>query len=92
VLDSIGFIDSSWIGRGGYFHSEKMHVVEKFRREGDAIFYDVVVEDPDVFAEPLVMPTRIMRRNAGAGAGLIRERGNCETTFETEAAATQIRH
>jgi hypothetical protein len=25
-------------------------------------------------------------------AGLIRERGNCETSFETEAAATQIRH
>jgi hypothetical protein len=33
-----------------------------------------------------------MRRNTAANAGLIRERGNCETTFETEAAATQIRH
>ena len=92
VLDSIGFIDTTWIGRGGYFHSEKMHVIEKFRREGDAIFYDVTVEDPEVLVEPLVMPTRIMRRNAQANAGLIRERGNCETLFETEAAATQIRH
>jgi hypothetical protein len=92
VLDSIGFIDTTWIGRGGYFHSEKMHVVEKFRREGDAIFYDVTVEDPEVFVEPLVIPTRIMRRNTGANAGLVRERGNCETLFETEAAATQIRH
>ena len=92
VLDSIGFIDTTWIGRGGYFHSEKMRVVEKFRREGDAIFYDVTVEDPGVLVEPLVIPTRIMRRNATANAGLIRERGNCETTFETEAAATQIRH
>jgi hypothetical protein len=36
VLDSIGFIDTTWIGRGGYFHSEKMHVIEKFTREGDA--------------------------------------------------------
>ena len=69
-----------------------MHVVEKFRREGDAVFYDVTLEDPEVLAEPLVFPTRIMRRNAGAAAGLIRERGNCETTFETEAAASQIRH
>ncbi|HET9362120.1 MAG TPA: hypothetical protein VFO58_20350 [Vicinamibacterales bacterium] len=92
VVDSIGFIDTTWIGRGGYFHSEKMHVVEKFRREGDAIFYDVTVEDPEVLVEPLVIPTRIMRRNTTANAGLIRERGNCETTFETEAAATQIRH
>jgi hypothetical protein len=92
VVDSIGFIDTTWIGRGGYFNSEKMHVVEKFRREGDAIFYDVTVEDPEVLVEPLVIPTRIMRRNTAANAGLVRERGNCETTFETEAAATQIRH
>jgi hypothetical protein len=69
-----------------------MHVVERFKREGDAINYDVTVEDPEVLAEPLVYPTRVIRRNDGANAGLIRERGNCETTFETEAAATQIRH
>jgi hypothetical protein len=92
VIDSIGFIDTTWIGRGGYFHSDKMHVVERFRREGDAIFYDVTVEDPEVLVEPLVIPTRIMRRNTNANASLIRERGNCETTFETEAAASQIRH
>ena len=92
VLDSIGFVDTTWIGRGGYFHSDKMHVIEKFKREGDAILYDVTLEDPDVLVEPLVFPTRIVRRNTGAGAGLIRERGNCETAFETEAAANQIRH
>ena len=92
VLDSIGFIDTTWIGRGGYFHSTDMHVVEKFRREGDAIFYDVTVEDPEVFAEPLVYPTRVIRRNTGPNATLIRERGYCETSQETDAAASQIRH
>jgi hypothetical protein len=92
VVESIGFIDTTWIGRGGYFHSSEMRVVEKFRRQGDAIFYDVTVEDPEVLVEPLVIPTRIMRRNTNAGAGLLRERGNCETDFETNAAATQIRH
>jgi hypothetical protein len=92
VIDSVGFIDTTWIGRGGFFHSSDMRVTEKFRREGDAIFYDVIVEDPEVLVEPLVMPTRIMRRNTAANAGLIRERGNCETDFETKGAATQIRH
>ena len=92
VFDSIGFVDTTWIGRGGYFHSDKMHIVEKFRREGDAIFYDLTLDDPEVLAEPLVFPTRILRRNAGANAGLIAERGNCETDFERGAAATQIRH
>jgi hypothetical protein len=91
VLDSIGFVDTTWIGRGGYFHSDKMHIVEKFTRVGDSINYDVTLEDPEVLAEPLVFPTRVIRRQAGGG-GLISERGNCETAFETEAAATQIRH
>ncbi|MGH9239892.1 MAG: hypothetical protein ACRD3G_17760 [Vicinamibacterales bacterium] len=93
VLDSIGFIDTTWIGRGGYFHTEQMHIVEKFRREGDAIFYDLTLEDPEVLAEPLVMPTRILRRNTAANAGgPVTERGHCETEFETRGAATQIRH
>jgi hypothetical protein len=92
VLDSIGFIDTTWIGRGGFFHSSEMHVVEKFTRQGEAILYDVTIEDPEVLLEPWVFPTRTLRRNTNPNAGLMRERGNCETTFETEAAASQIRH
>jgi hypothetical protein len=92
VLDSISFIDTTWIGRGGFFHSDRMHVVEKFTRQGDVILYDVTIEDPDVLLEPWVFPTRTVRRNANPNAGLIRERGNCETSQETEAAASQIRH
>jgi hypothetical protein len=92
VLDSISFIDTTWIGRGGFFHSDRMHVVEKFTRQGDAILYDVTIEDPEVLLEPWVFPTRTVRRNTNPNAGLIRERGNCETSQETEAAASQIRH
>ena len=92
VLDSIGFIDTTWIGRGGFFHSGEMHVVEKFTRQGDTLLYDVTIEDPEVLLEPWVFPTRVIRRNTTANAGLIRERGNCETNFETDAAASQIRH
>jgi hypothetical protein len=92
VLDSIAFIDTTWIGRGGFFHSDRMHVVEKFTRQGDAIMYDVTIEDPDVLLEPWVFPTRTIRLNTNPNAGLIRERGNCETSQETEAAASQIRH
>jgi hypothetical protein len=92
VLDAISFIDTTWLGRGGFFHSDRMHVVERFTRQGDAILYDVTVEDPEVLLEPWVLPTRTLRRNVNPNAGLLRERGNCETSFETEAAATQIRH
>jgi hypothetical protein len=92
VLESIAFIDTTWIGRGGFFHSDRMRVTEKFTRQGDALLYDVTIEDPEVLLEPWVFPTRTVRRNTNPNAGLIRERGNCETSFETDAAATQIRH
>jgi hypothetical protein len=91
VLDSVAFTDTTWLGRGGFFHSDQMHVVERFKREGDALLYDVTVEDPEVLAEPYVYPTRIVRRNPNPEAGLVRERGNCEVQ-ELGHAATQIRH
>jgi len=91
VIDSIAFIDTTWLGRGGLFHSDRMHVVEKFTRQGDALLYDVTVEDPEVLVEPWVLPTRTVRRNPNPDAGLMRERGNCEI-YEDGAAVTQIRH
>ena len=89
VLDSISFVDSTWLGRGGLFHSENMRIVEKFTRKGDEILYDITIEDPDVFVEPWVMPTRILR--PFGGDGIIPERANCEI-YEQEAITNQLRH
>ena len=69
VLDSVAFTDTTWLGRGGFFHSDQMHVVERFKRQGDALLYDVTVEDPEVLAEPWVFPTRMVRRNPNPDAG-----------------------
>lgn len=91
VVDSVAFTDATWLGRGGLFHSADMHVIEKFRREGDVIYYDTTVEDPDVLVAPYVYPTRIVRRNMNPDAGLLPERGDC-TVQEYGHAATQIRH
>jgi hypothetical protein len=91
VLDAISFVDSTWLGRGGFFHSEQMHVVERFTRQGDVILYDVTVEDPEVLVEPWVLPTRTLRRNMNPNAGFLAERGNCEV-YETNSISSQIRH
>ena len=91
VVDSISFVDSTWLGRGGFFHSDQMHVVEKFTRQGDAMLYDVTVEDPGVLVEPWVLPTRVLRRNPNPDAGLLPERGDCEV-YETKSISSQIRH
>jgi hypothetical protein len=91
VLDSVGFTDATWLGRGGLFHSGEMHVVERFTRQGDALLYDVTVEDPEVLTGPWVLPTRTVPRNMNPDAGLIAERGNCDVP-ELGHAADQIRH
>jgi len=91
VLDSVGFNDATWLGRGGFFHSGEMHVVERFTRQGDALLYDVTVEDPEVLVEPWVLPTRTVTRNPNPDAGLIAERGDCSVP-ELGQASSQIRH
>jgi hypothetical protein len=92
VLDSIAFNDFTWLARGGFFHSDEMHVVERFTRQGNEILYEVTVEDPVVLVEPWVMTPRILRLTTNADAGLLPERGNCEVSYEKEAIETQIRH
>ena len=91
VLDARMFNDFTWLGRGGFFHSDEMRVIERFTRQGDVLLYDVTVEDPEVLAEPYVFPTRVVRRNPNPDAGLVRERGNCEV-YETDDITSQIRH
>jgi len=91
VVDSISFVDTTWLGRGGFIHSDSMLVVERFTRQGDVLLYDVTVEDPEMLVEPYVFPTRIVRRSANPDAGLIRERGNCEV-YEEGRVTSQIRH
>lgn len=89
VIDSISFVDSTWFGRGGLFHSENMHIVEKLTRVGNEIRYDMTIEDPDVLVEPWVMPTRILRQ--AGGDGVMPERANCEV-YETGEITNQLRH
>jgi hypothetical protein len=91
VLDSISFVDTTWLGRGGYFHSANMHVVEKFTRKGNEILYEITVEDPDVLVEPWVMEPRTLRLNQAADAGIVPERAYCEV-YEEGNITTQLRH
>ena len=66
VLDSISFVDTTWLGRGGFFHSSQMRVVEKFTRKGNEILYEATVEDPDVLVEPWVMAPRTASAQPGS--------------------------
>jgi hypothetical protein len=53
VIDVTAFNDKTRIA--GHAHTEAMHVVERYTRTGlDTILYEASVEDPNVFAEPLL--------------------------------------
>jgi hypothetical protein len=63
VVDSIHFTDQTWFDRSGNFHSESLHVVERFTRTGpDHILYEATIEDPEVFTEPWQMQMPLYRR------------------------------
>ena len=89
VLDSIGFSDETWLGRGGFFHSDKMRAIEKFTRKGNEILYEVTIEDPEVLVQPWVMPARTLRLSNGNT--IIPERGSC-TESELKEVSSQYRH
>jgi hypothetical protein len=63
VVDSTGFNDSTWFDRAGNFHSDKLHVVERYTRTSpDIISYEATIEDPNVFTKPWKMSMPLYRR------------------------------
>jgi hypothetical protein len=53
VVDVTGFNDSTWFDRSGNFHSDKLHVVERYTlTDPDHIWYEATIEDPATFSRP----------------------------------------
>ena len=63
VVDTRGFNDLSWFDRAGNFHSDALHVVERFTpRSADTMLYEATIEDPKVFTRPWKMSMPLYRR------------------------------
>jgi len=63
IVDSVNFTDQTWFDRSGNFHSDALHVVERFTRTGpDHLLYEVTIEDPAVFTEPWQIRMPLYRR------------------------------
>jgi hypothetical protein len=63
VVDVKGFNDQSWLDRSGNFHSDALHVVERYTTRGpDIILYEATIEDPTVFSRPWKITMPIYRR------------------------------
>ena len=63
VVDVTNFNDKTWFDRAGNFHSEALHLVERFTPiTPDVIRYDVTIEDPKVFTRPWRISMPLYRR------------------------------
>ena len=68
VIDVTSFNDQTWFDRAGNFHSEELHVVERYTPITPYhIAYEATIEDPKVFTRPwkISMPLyRLVDKNA----------------------------
>jgi len=63
VVDTAGFNDKTWLIGTGTFHTEALHVTERYTRvDKDQINYDVTMEDPGVLTKPWVIHSNLMLR------------------------------
>jgi len=63
VVDVVHFTNHTWLDRAGNFHSDELHLVERYTMAGpDHINYEVTIEDPRVFTRPWKMSMLFYRR------------------------------
>jgi len=63
VVDVVDFNDKTWFDAAGNFHSDALHVVERYTRtDPDHIAYQATIEDAKVFTRPWTMTMTLYRR------------------------------
>ncbi len=63
VVDVTGQNDRTWFDRAGNFHSEQLHVVERYTPTSPyTMQYEATIEDPKVFTRPWTLEVTLYRR------------------------------
>jgi hypothetical protein len=63
VVDVIRQNDKTWFDHAGNFHSDAIHVVERYTpRSADTLTYEATIEDPKVFSRPWKITMPLYRR------------------------------
>ena len=63
VVDVTGFNDKTWLAGTGTFHTDALHITERFTRVNkDQINYEVTMEDPNVLTKPWRLTSTLMLR------------------------------
>jgi hypothetical protein len=63
VVDTTGFNGQAWLDRSGNFHSDALHVVERYTATSpEHLLYEATIEDPKVFSRPWKISMPLYRR------------------------------
>jgi len=63
VIDVTSQNEETWFDRAGNFHSDALHVVERYTpRSPDILDYEATIEDPNVFSRPWKISMPLYRR------------------------------
>ena len=63
VVDVTGLNDQTWFDRAGNFHSDALHVVERYTLiDADHLLYEAEIEDPEVFTRTWTIRLPLYRR------------------------------
>jgi len=66
VVDTTNLTDRTWLSISGHFHSEALHVTERFTLiDPDVILYETTLVDPKVFRQPWTMAMPLVRFEKG---------------------------
>jgi hypothetical protein len=66
VVDTTNLTDRTWLSISGHFHSEALHVTERFTLvDADTILYETTLVDPKVFRQPWTMAMPLVRFEKG---------------------------
>jgi len=83
VVDVGDFNDQTWFDKAGDFHSDQLHVTERYTRTGpDTLLYEATIQDPKTFSMPWTIRAE-MRRNTQPNARLM----EYECSYLREVAA-----
>ena len=63
VVDVTSLMEDTWLDRAGNFHSDALHVVERYTpRSADTLNYEATIEDPKVFSRSWKISMPLYRR------------------------------
>lgn len=73
VVDVVDFIDIPWLDRAGNHHSDKLHVLERWKYlDNNTIEYRATLEDPKAYSRPWTLQVHL-QRNRDPNAQLIED-------------------